>query len=153
MKNNSNKNIIHNEFNNIMRANEEIYRNLAKIVGLSDSAFWILYALRDADSVLTQSEMCNILYQPKQTVNTSLKKMESDGYIKLNSINDRRRKQVFLTEDGIKLAQKTVDKVISMERDALSGLLDNEQETFVRLFQKYTNLLQENISLFKKDED
>ncbi len=151
MKNNNN--IIHNEFNNIMKANEDIYRNLAKIVGLSDSAFWILYALRDTDSVLTQSEMCNILYQPKQTVNSSLKKMESEGYIKLNSINDRRKKQVFLTEDGIKLARKTVDKVISMERDALSGLLDSEQETFVRLFKKYTNLLQENITLFKNDED
>ncbi len=151
--NNLNKNMIHNEFNIIMKANEDIYRNLAKIVGLSDSAFWILYALRDSDSVITQSEVCNILYQPKQTVNTSLKKMESDGYIELVSINDRRSKQVFLTEKGIELAQKTVDRVISMERDALSGLVDTEQETFVRLFKKYTNLLQENISLFKNDVD
>ncbi len=148
---NINKNMIHNEFNNIMKENEDIYRNLAKIVGLSDSSFWILYALRDSDSALTQSEICNILYQPKQTINTSLKKMEFDGYIELNSNNDRRSKKVFLTEKGVELAGKTVDRVISMERDALSGLLDTEQETFVRLFKKYTKSLQENISLFKNE--
>lgn len=43
-------------------------------MGLSDCTFWILYALRENNARLTQSEICNFFYQPKQTVNSALKK-------------------------------------------------------------------------------
>ncbi len=146
------KSIKLNEFNNILKENEGIYRDIARVVGLSDSTFWILYALRDVNSGLTQSEICNELYQPKQTINSALKKMEVEGYIELSSTADRRKKQVYLTEQGVELAMKTVDLVILAERNALEKLSDIEQETFLNLFKKYTILLQDGMLSLKTDK-
>ena len=55
------------EFNRIMKENDKIYRNAAKAVGLSYCSFWILYALRNTQELLTQSEICYEKSLPKQT--------------------------------------------------------------------------------------
>ncbi len=133
------------EYNSIIKENDELYRGVARTLGLPDCAFWILYALRESAQVLTQSEICNAMYQPKQTVNSALKKLEADGYIVLMEMNDRRSKQIDLTKKGELLAQKTVDRVIAVEAQALDGLTVQEQEDFIRLFRKYTDLLKNSI--------
>ncbi len=131
--------------NNIFKENDEIYRNIAKKYSLPDCAFWILYTLREEGGIVTQREICSTIYLPKQTVNSAMKKLESDGYIQLSETNDRRSKQVSLTQEGLALAQKTVDRVISQEMAALSGLTPEEKEAFLRLYRKYTDLLHANI--------
>ena len=133
------------EYNRIFKENDEIYREAAKRLGLSDCAFWILYAVRSAEAVLTQSDLCYSQYQPKQTINSALKKLEREGYLSLRCKDDRRSKQIYLTEKGIDLAKNTVDKVIFAEVDALSGLTTAEQREFLTLFRKYTDCLKEKI--------
>lgn len=71
--------------------------------------------------------------------------MESDGYIELTNINDRRSKQINLTLKGIELAERTVDKMYIIEQDSFSELSDKEQETFISIFRKYTDLLIEKM--------
>ncbi len=129
------------EYNGIIKENDDIYRNLARALGLSECSFWILYVLRTNDTALAQSEVCASMYQPKQTVNSALKKMESGGYLKLEKGKDHRSKQISLTEGGIRLCQRTVDRVIESERGALEGMTAQEQEMFLSLFHKYTDLL------------
>lgn len=133
------------EYNGIIKENDEIYRCAAKASGMSDCAFWILYILRTEEEVFTQSGICNALYQPKQTVNSALKKLEQDGCIRLTEMEDRRSKQVHLTEKGRDLAGRTVDRVVAVEMESLSGLTQEEQETFIGLFHKYTDLLKDNM--------
>lgn len=142
------------EYNGIIKENDELYRGVAKAFGLPDCAFWILYALRESGKTLTQSEICYAMYQPKQTVNSSLKKLEREGCIVLTEMRDRRSKEVHLTEKGVKLAEMTVDHVISAERIALSGLTDEEHDTFMKLFRRYTGLLKDSIGdLLEKQEE
>lgn len=141
------------KFNNIIKESDEIYRNAAKLVGLSDCAFWILYALRTDENPLTQKEICYATYQPKQTVNSALKKLEADGYVELFSADDRRSKQVRLTKRGLSLAQRTVDKVILQEQNALSELSPEEQDAFLQLFRKYTDLLNANIQTLTNERE
>ena len=142
MKNNSSKRRL--EFNEVMKENNDLYSNLAKKFKMSDCMLWILYILREENKVLTQSDICNMMYMPKQTVNSSLKKMESEGYIELLNINDKRSKQVCLTEKGVDLANNTVDIIISKENNALSKMDKEEQALFINLFKKYKDLLKES---------
>ena len=142
MKNNSSKRML--EFNEVMKENNDLYSNLAKKFKMSDCMLWILYILREENKVLTQSDICNMMYMPKQTVNSSLKKMEAEGYIELLSINDKRSKQVCLTEKGVDLANNTVDIIISKENNALSKMDKEEQALFINLFKKYKDLLKES---------
>jgi DNA-binding MarR family transcriptional regulator len=132
------------ELNEIMKETDDLYRNLAKKFKMSDCMIWILYILREDDRLVTQSDICNMMYMPKQTVNSSLKKMEAEGYIELLNINDKRSKQVCLTEKGVDLANNTVDIIISKENNALSKMDKEEQALFINLFKKYKDLLKES---------
>lgn len=133
------------KLNNLIKENDDIYRNVAKRLGLPDCTFWILYSLREKENSTTQSEICSVIYLPKQTVNSAMKKLENDGYIELLSTNNRRSKQVTLTPKGLALAEKTVDRIIARETDALAGMTPDEKETFLQLYRKYTDLLNENM--------
>lgn len=131
-------------YNSILKENDDLYRGVAKAFGMPDCTFWILYALRE-EKVLTQSEICSCMYQPKQTVNSALKKLETEGYIALTAKKDRRSKQIELTEKGEKLAAQTVDKIFAVEQSAMSALTKEEREAFLGLFRKYIHLLKEKM--------
>ena len=140
------------EYNGIIKENDDIYRNLARIFGLSECSFWILYTLRTNDTALAQSEVCAYMYQPKQTVNSALKKMESEGYLKLEKGKDHRSKQISLTVGGIRLCERTVDRIIESERGALGRMTAEEQEMFLSLFHKYTDLLRQAMQDISRKE-
>lgn len=138
------------EYNEIMKENDEIYRHLAKTFGLSECTFWILYCLRTT-SALTQSELCRLLYEPKQTVNSALKKLETEGFLTLTPGSDRHSKIIELTEKGSVLAGKTADKVIFAEEHAILSLEKSEQTLFLQLFHKYTDALKIQIKEIEKE--
>lgn len=133
------------EYNGIIKENDDIYREAAKVLGLPDCAFWILYMLQVGGTALTQREICDAIYQPKQTVNSALKKLEQDGYIEMKGTENHRRKPICLTEKGELLAKGTVDRVIVAEQKTLSEMTQEEKEVFIRLFRKYTDLLHKNM--------
>lgn len=131
------------ELNSEIKAQDELYHNAATALGLSDCAFWILYSLQCAQADVTQSELCAELYQPKQTVNSAIKKLESDGNLALTTGADRRSRLLHLTEKGAAFAAQTVDKVLSAEQEALGGMTGAEQERMLALLHKYTGLLKQ----------
>ncbi len=144
------------EYNGLYKENDELYRNVAKGVGLSDCAFWILYFLRERGEGLgcglTQSGICSAIYAPKQTVNSSLKKLEEDGAIELAEGADRRSKLVRLTQKGTILAGRTVDRVLAAEQRAMGGMTAEEQTAFLGLFRRYTDLLKKEIEGLLNEE-
>lgn len=141
------------KYNGIYKENNEIYRNTAKDVGLSESAFWLLYVLRENKDTVTQSDICNSMCQPKQTINSALKNLERSGYLELTPENDRRSKQVRLTEKGKILSENTVDRVMEREQKAFSRLEPDEQRMFLQIFRKFTDLLKESMRDINKKED
>lgn len=135
------------EHNNQMKKNESLYRSLAVSFGLSECAFWILYVLRSNIAMLTQRDLCDWLCQPKQSVNTGIKKLLDKGLIELTFGDDRRSKYLILTGEGKAFCEKTVDRVIDAEKAAITGLSGEEKELLLHLFGKYTELLDERFSL------
>ena len=133
------------EYNNILKENDNLYRGVAKRLGLPECAFWILYTLRADSAALTQSEIGDLLYQPKQMVNSALKNLEAEGYIERLRTDDRRSKPIRLTERGAELAERTVDKVIAAERKSLLDLTEAEQDAFIGLFRQYTDALERHM--------
>ena len=129
------------EYGDIIKEYDNIFRGIAKKMGLSECSFWILYILRTDNVEPVQSEICACLYESKQTVNSALKKMESEGYLELTSGKDRRSKRILLTAAGLSLCERTVDRVIERERNALEDLTEEEQELFLALFRKFNSLL------------
>lgn len=135
------------QYNKSFKSIDETYRNAAKRFGMSECTFWILYTLRVEKPPVTQSEICALQYQPKQTVNSALKKLESEGFLTLSVGADRRNKYVSLTEKGLALAEKTVDIFAESEANALLMMSEDEQDTLCRLLKKYNSLLNSKLQV------
>ena len=106
-------------FNREMKKLDDIYRSAAKECGMAECAFWILYTLRVEEKSFTQAELCEFLAEPKQTVNSALKKLVAEGYLALSSGADQRSKLVQLTPKGEQLACERVDRIPEAEAAAL----------------------------------
>lgn len=129
------------EYNRLYKENSAIYHDVCNRFGLSDSTFWILYILRTEEPPITQSDICVALSQPRQTVNSSLKKLERDGLLTLSGEGGRHGKPVSLTPRGLELAEKTVDRVIESEQKALLDLSPDEQKQLLDAMRRYNAML------------
>lgn len=79
------------QYNQLQKKIEEFYRNYAKICGLSDSVFWIIYSIIEREKPFTQTELCNLWSFNKQTINTSLKNLEADGIIRFEPLEKSKK--------------------------------------------------------------
>lgn len=131
------------EHNHILQENDHIYRSAAKRLGLPECTLWILYTLRAEPAPLTQKRLCQLLLQPKQTINSALKSMASEGVITLTPGGDRRTREVILTEKGLALAKRTADLLLRAEEQALADMGEEEREAFLQGFQTFTYRLQQ----------
>lgn len=98
------------------------YRDVLKKFNMSESTFDILYSLRIKQCEPYQNEIINSTNEPKQTINSSLKKLEKEKIIVL--IQEGKRKKIELTLKGDKLCKQTIDKIIKAEAIAYSEVKD-----------------------------
>lgn len=140
-------------YNQLLKACDTVYHNAAAAAGLSDCAFWILYAVQDADHVCTQSEICDDSSLPRQTVNSALKKLEKDGYLTLQRIGGSVSKAIHLTEAGKALVHKHLLPVIEAEQRACATFTDEEKQQFLTTFQKLVDRLGAEIGQLDRKAD
>ena len=132
------------EFNEADKEMNIIYHRLARHYRLSDSVFWVLYLLGEARGPMTQTKLCSALFLSKQTVNSALKKLESRGYLRMESMSgDRRNKLLSLTARGEELLRLAVEPTLSMEERAFLRLTPEERRTFLDLSHRYLNAIRE----------
>lgn len=130
------------EFNEADKEMNIIYHRLARHYRLSDSVFWVLYLL--GGGPMTQTKLCSALFLSKQTVNSALKKLESRGYLRMESMSgDRRNKLLSLTARGEELLRLAVEPTLSMEERAFLRLTPEERRTFLDLSHRYLNAIRE----------
>lgn len=144
------------QYNLLEKKLEDFYSNCARIFGLSDSVFWILYSVLDHREPYTQTELCNMWSFNRRTINTALKNLESDGIIRLEPVKKSpKNKLIFLTDRGTELAQRTVIPFMEVEKKAFGAFEEEERKEFLRLMQKHVDLLQEefNNELLQKKQE
>lgn len=129
-------------YNGLYKETDEIYHALAKHFGLSDCAFWILYFVRERGEAYTQTELCDMLFLSKQTVNSALKSLERKGYLQQEtSADDRRNKRLSLTPAGAGFATETIDRVFALEEKAFARFTERERETYLSLARQHVDQL------------
>ena len=87
------------EFNHIYKDFNDIYHDLAIKLNMSDSIFDIFYYLCEAGDGCMQRDICRSSCLPKQTVNSSIRKLEQQGYLTLTP-GKGRGMYIYLTETG-----------------------------------------------------
>lgn len=132
------------EFNRIYKEYNDIYRDAARKLGLSESAFDILYTICEEGDGCLQRDVCNASLIPKQTVNSSIHKLEQDGYLHLTP-GKGRSMHIHLTEKGIQLLEKTIFPVIHAENAAFTELGEAECRQLLQLHTDYIHALRHGI--------
>lgn len=135
------KNILTEElrrFNYIVGGIDQLYHETALKMGLSDSAMAVLYTLCGEGKPCPISLICRLGGLSKQTVNSALRKLESNGMIRLDAV-DGKQKSAALTEKGIKLTDATVARVIAAENRIFESWTEQERTEYIRLTQRYLN--------------
>lgn len=95
------------------------YHKLASFYNLSDSSFWILYALNENKEGCTQKELYTDWCVNKQTINSSIKYLQNKGYITLEHYGDNKKlKRICLTNSGKNLVKDTMGEVNKIEEKA-----------------------------------
>ena len=128
------------EFNRIYKKTNEIYHDIALRLGLSDSAFDILYSISELGDGCLQKDICNATCIPKQTIHSSIRQMEKSGYLTLSS-GKGRSMHITLTDLGENLLERTIYPVMQMEGEAFHCMTDEECQQMLALFGKYIQAL------------
>ena len=96
----------------------------------------VLYTICNNGEGCQIGDICRLSGISKQTINSALRKLEAEGIVYLEA-SGRRKKRVCLTEQGRKLAEETVVKLIEIENGILDSWSRQELEQYLELTRRY----------------
>ena len=129
-------------YNRLCKENDDVYGNLAAHFGMSDTAFWVLYAISHAEGPITQNDLCHEWFYPAQTVNSAVSKMVKDGLLALEVVpGTRNKKNIRLTAAGRELAARTISVVDAIESSAFRMFTPEERELYLSIVRRHVENL------------
>lgn len=103
---------------------DELYERVQRKAGAKGNTVWVLYALDDGKPH-SQKQIYEEWLIPKTTLNTIVKELESDGFVRMEIIPGQRREMnIYLTEAGKKYARQVLDSFYQAEEEAF-GQIEN----------------------------
>lgn len=138
------------EYNRLYKEANDIYHEAARRLHLSDSAFDIFYAIFELGDNCLQRDICKASCLPKQTINSSIRKLKEDGYLTL-SPGKGRSMHIHLTQSGQELIQEKLIPLIQIENNALESFSPEECEQLLYLNAKYNRALRARLSTLEED--
>ena len=135
----------------LYRESDKLYYELARDCGLSETAYWIIYALEASGGSVTQRQIASDFSYSKQTVNSALKTLEARGLVELApDEGDRRAKLVSLTAAGRAFAEERVRPAIAAEDRAFTSLAPAERAELVRLVRAYASAIDAEVTRLRE---
>lgn len=123
-------------YNHLIGEINAVYHEMSLKSGLSDSAMNILYTICEHGTKCPLQEICRLSGLSKQTVNSAIRKLESEGIIYLEPLSQK-SKTVCLTEDGISLAEQTAGQILRIENDIFASWPREDVENYIKLTEDY----------------
>ncbi len=122
-----------------------IYSSWAASKGINYYLVFVLYAL-DGQKAMTQKKICISTGLTKHTVNSVIRFLKEHGYIELvPGCEDRREKQVTLTEKGIAYSNDLLVSLREMERRVLQIMGNDRVQQMLDDITLYNTLLEKEI--------
>lgn len=130
------------EFYHQDQAVDGFYHELAQRQGLSDSAFAVLWSIQELGEGCAQRDVCRHFCLTKQTVNSSVRKLEREGFLSLLP-GEGREVRICLTDRGRALVREKIVPIMEAERAAAESVTPEEWRTILRLTEKWFSRFRE----------
>lgn len=128
---------------------DEVYCSDRPQTGVKGSELWLLYALDDGE-LHSQKQICEEWGIPRTTLNSTIKRMEAEGYLTLMPIPGKRREMyICLTENGKVYAQQILKSIYEAEDQAMAATVKRYSMDFIDALDYFSVCLK---SVFEKNE-
>lgn len=122
-----------------------LYSSWAASKNINYYLLFVLYALEDKKS-MTQKKICTCTGLTKQTVNSVIRSLKEDGYVKLAPcIEDRREKQIILTEKGIAYSNELLTPLRELEHRVLQIMGSDRVQQMVDHISLFNTVLEKEM--------
>lgn len=127
------------EFNRLYKRLDDLYHSLSLKMGMSDSTFIILYTIAELGDGCSQKEICEQVSISKQTINSSIRKLEGSGVIRLVKGTRGRELHILLTEAGKRIIREKIYPIMEAEDRAFTHMPAEDRAEFLRLSRLYVD--------------
>ena len=135
-----------NTINQKINELSSLYRTAAIKSGISDGEISIWSILLYSQEEYSQQDLANMLFLPKQTVNSIISNLVRKGLVFLEHIpGTRNRKVVRLTEDGREYGRIRIMWIFRAEETAMEETEPKEMQAYIFMLEKYICRLKEEI--------
>mgnify|MGYP001053157106 CR=1 FL=1 len=118
------------------------YYFCAKHMGVKENTLALLFALDDGKAH-SQTQISREWLIPKTTVNTVVKELAGEGYIKLVGTEHSREKNIILTDRGRAFADEIMKEIKQAERQALEQTLSCYSPEFIDAIELFASRLRD----------
>ena len=133
-------------FDRLYRRSDELYHRIARGCGVSDTAYWLMYAIYTCGGSAPVGYLNEECGYPKQTVSSALRALERRGYVtSAFCAGSRKAKRVSFTDEGQAFASEKIVPANKAERRAFKTLDDAEQAEMLRLVDKYVEAIEREL--------
>lgn len=125
-----------------------IYHIAAGKSGISDGEICIWSALLNSDAEYSQQDLCDLLFLPKQTVNSIVSNLIKKGFVLLEHVpGTRNRKVIRLSEQGRAYGNERVMWIFRAEQEAMEGTDLKEVQAAIAMLERYITRLRKNLEV------
>lgn len=132
------------EFDRLNNMIDELYYEVAARQGLSESAYSILQAMLVLGNGCTQTDVYKYTLLNKQTVNSSVRKLCSEGILTFHHGTGREQK-LFLTEKGNQIVCEKIIPIEQAENEIFDEMTPEDQQAILRIMSGYLESFREKI--------
>lgn len=126
------------EFNKIYKEFDDLWHETALHIGLSDSAFDILYSVYCLGDGCLQRDICALSFGRKQTINSAIQKLVKEGMLLMKQ-GKGREMHIYLTEAGKDFVKQKVEPLVEVENNVWKEMPPEEREELIRLTKEYVD--------------
>ena len=135
------------QLNRMLCEVDSIYQSLLATKNVSDSEFVVMIAIMSLGEGCLQKDIAETSYMSKKTINSAIKKLEKEGYIKLKA-GKYPNMHIYMTSQGIEHVKNSVLPIIDVENKVLNSMSDEEFEKLINGSNKYIGLFKEQVANF-----
>ena len=135
------------QLNGILCEMDSIYQTLLSAKNISDGEFVVLNAILSLGEGCLQKDIAENSYMSKKTINSTIKKLEKEGLIKLKA-GKYPNMHIYLTKHGLDHIKNNIMPIVDVENRVLNSMPENDFCRLVSGYSKYITSFKEHVMDF-----
>lgn len=126
---------------------DSIYQSLLNAKNISDSEFIVMMSILSMGEGCLQKDIATNSHVSKKTINSTIKKLEKEGLIKLKA-GKYPNMHIFLTKHGLDHIRNNIQPIIDLENSVLNDMSEDAFAILVGGYTKYIASFRDRVSNF-----